>query len=80
MGNYLLIKKIDFDKSGRYPDLGSCVEVFTDNNMLEIETLSPLQTITQGEAVIHQEEWQLWKTSDMPTNDQGISASIKGIV
>ena len=80
VNNYFFIKKFNYDKNGRYPDLGSCVEVYTDNNMLEMETLSPMQKIMPGEAIVHREEWQLWKTTGMPTNDQEISAAIKEII
>ena len=77
--NNLFIKKFTYDKTGRYPDLGSCVEVYTDSNMLELETLSVFQTIEPGETLIHREEWQLYKTSGIPMNDLEIKTSIAEI-
>ena len=38
-----------------YPDNGCSVEVFTNNNMLEIETLSPLYVLSPGEEISHVE-------------------------
>lgn len=76
----LFVKKFNSVEKGRYPDFGCSVEVYTDNHMLEMETLSPLQTIAPSETINHREEWGLWKTSGMPTNDQEINAAIKEIV
>ncbi|MCJ7626396.1 MAG: DUF4380 domain-containing protein, partial [Anaerolineaceae bacterium] len=77
LDNYLFIKKFIYDKKGEYPDYGSCVEIYTNSDMLELETLSPIQTIEPGEVLIHREEWELWKTDGVPANDQKISSEIQ---
>ena len=42
-----------------YPDYGCSTEVFTNNLMLEMETLSPLYKIEGGNSVEHLEKWSL---------------------
>ena len=77
MGDSLFLKKFNYVDKGKYPDFGCSVEVYADRNMLEMETLSPLQTIGPGESITHPEEWGLWKMSGMPTNDQEIESAFQ---
>ncbi len=42
-----------------YPDNGCSTEVFTNEFMLEMETLSPLYTLKPGESCEHLEKWSL---------------------
>ena len=59
----ILIKKIDFKPARLYPDCNSSNEVYISENYLEIETLSPLTTITPGATAEHTEHWLLAKAS-----------------
>jgi hypothetical protein len=58
---HLFVKKFQFDSSGRYPDFGSSLEVFTNADMLEVETLGPLATLEPNGAVEHLERWSLFR-------------------
>lgn len=52
----------DFDrKEGDYPDFHCNVESYTNQHMLEIESLSNLQTLEVGQNLIHSERWTLNK-------------------
>ncbi|MBI3396603.1 MAG: hypothetical protein HY042_12250 [Spirochaetia bacterium] len=68
--NTLFVKKFKY-LGGRYPDYESTVEVYTNADMLELETLGPLTTLLPGESVEHLEEWHLaqvsedWEKQDM---------------
>jgi hypothetical protein len=42
LGETLFVKRYAYDPSAEYPDLGCNTEVFTNAEMLELETLSPL--------------------------------------
>jgi hypothetical protein len=42
---HLFVKRFDLVANASYPDFGASVEVFTDANMLEVETLGPLTHI-----------------------------------
>lgn len=52
---------LDFDylEGERYPDYECNVESYTNNIMLEIETLSPLYELQPGETKTHVERWNL---------------------
>lgn len=51
-----LIKRYAFSKS-TYPDFGCNTEVFTNDEILELETLGPLTILAPGGSVEHEEEW-----------------------
>jgi hypothetical protein len=40
-----------------YPDLGCTFEIFTNAEILELETLGPLTTLAPGKSVSHTERW-----------------------
>jgi hypothetical protein len=42
-----------------YPDYGCCYETFTNQDILELETLGPLTCLPPGESVTHTEQWSL---------------------
>lgn len=46
-----------------YPDLNSNTEVFTNQDMLEVETLGPLTKLKPGEHVEHIEHWFLFRAN-----------------
>ena len=46
-------------KVGTYPDFSCNIECYTNNYILEVETLSPLQTLAPGEELEHKEYWAL---------------------
>lgn len=54
----------DFDrKEGDYADFCCNVECYTNKHMLEIESLSNLQSLEIGQSLIHSEHWTLTKVS-----------------
>ena len=46
---------------GEYGDNNCNVETYTNDIMLEVETLSPIKSVAVGEEVIHIEKWSLTK-------------------
>lgn len=56
----VFIKTIPDQPDQEYPDLGCNFETFTNPDMLEIESLSPLKQIAPGESIEHEEKWGLW--------------------
>lgn len=57
IGDSIFIKSFDLIEGQDYPDGGCNFETFTNSEMLEIESLSPLATLSPGEAVSHSERW-----------------------
>ena len=64
------------EDDARYPDLGSQVEVFTNADMLELETLGQLKTILPEESIVHREYWSLHQNIPMPGSDADIGQNI----
>jgi hypothetical protein len=62
----LFIKLIEFEEGATYPDFGCNFETFSNAQMLEIETLSPLRTLAPGESVGHSESWHLFGSIPEP--------------
>jgi len=56
----LFIKTFEYESGEIYPDRGCNFETFSNSEMLEIESLSPLRTLEPGESVSHTEHWYLF--------------------
>ncbi len=72
-GGTLFVKRFAYEPGASYPDRGVNFETYTDQNMLEIETLGPLTRLAPGQAVEHTETWELvgnvppWVTPEAST-------------
>lgn len=55
----LFVKRMPYDETKPYPDGGVSFETFTNEDMLEMESLAPLVTLKPGEKVEHVETWEL---------------------
>lgn len=76
-GEHLFVKYFDRpDHSKRYPDYGVNVEVFTDAEMLELETLSPLTELEPGGMIEHQERWALFDRVAAPNQEKDLEREI----
>ena len=53
------VKRAQADPARTYPDFGCAFETFTNNEFLEIETLSPLTKVLPDQAAEHVETWTL---------------------
>jgi hypothetical protein len=71
-GGHLFVVRFDYVEGGPYPDLGSCVETWTDPEMLEVETLGPLTRLPPGAEVEHVEHWFLFRDVPMPESDADV--------
>lgn len=61
LGSELFVKEMNADPARTYPDFGCSFETFTNNEMLEMETLGPMQKVEPGAAAEHVERWSLHK-------------------
>jgi len=53
----LFLKRFPWQEGARYPDEGCNNEVFTNADMLEVESLGPLATLGPQASVEHEESW-----------------------
>jgi len=56
-------------KGSAYPDFGCAFETFTNGEMIEFETLSPLVKLAPGESVTHTEHWGVFDGLKKPSTD-----------
>ena len=59
LGNQAFVKRHVNSPGATYPDFGCNVETFTNDEMLELETLGPLVKLARGQHVSHSETWAL---------------------
>lgn len=59
-----------------YPDRESSVEIFVNDEFLELETLAPIANVAPGERVEHVETWQLIDHVNPPTDDEAVISDI----
>ena len=69
---HLLVKFIAPMARCHYPDMGVNVETYTDDAILELETLGPLKEIAPGESAEHVERWLLVKGIGEIENDADV--------
>lgn len=68
-GQNFFIKFSEYDHEANYPDRHSNVELFTDDQILELETLGGLVVLAPDESITHKETWLLLKEID-PIQDE----------
>lgn len=68
------VKLFDYYRDAIYPDNGCSVEVYTNDQFLEAETLGPLSYLEPGDMVEHTEVWHLTDgldlTGQVPTEQE----------
>jgi len=68
--NEAFVKYFEMVKGAVYPDFGHCsFEAYTNKDMLEIESLTPLTKTGPGEEINHKEVWELFSNIERPEND-----------
>jgi len=71
--NYCFIKQVPIQFEGIYPDMGVNFEVFTNNEMLELEALGPIESIPPKGKIELLEHWTLLKDIPLPTSGNDIT-------
>ena len=59
LGSELFLKRYRAEPGKPYTDFGCSFEIFSRNDLLELETLGPLQKVEPGASVEHVEAWSL---------------------
>jgi hypothetical protein len=75
-GDHVFVKQAAVVAGAKYPDLGCAVEIFTNDEMLEVETVAPLVTLAVGQSVEHVEDWSLLKGIPPVQSDDDVDAHI----
>lgn len=81
-GETLFVKKFDYVEGSAYTDFGCNFETYSNEEMLEIETLSPLRKLQPGESIEHTEKWYLLGDAPQPPSlqEQDLGAWIQPLL
>jgi hypothetical protein len=75
-GGTLFVKRFDYQEGKPYPDNGVNFETFSNEDMLEIESLGPLVKLAPGAEVTHTERWDLFGKVEDFKDEVGIDNNI----
>jgi hypothetical protein len=75
-GGTLFVKRFAYEEGKTYPDNGVNFETFTNEDMLEIESLGPLLSLPWGKDVEHVETWELFKGVEDVTDEASIDKNV----
>ncbi|HHU78641.1 MAG: hypothetical protein ACOX27_01330 [Caldicoprobacterales bacterium] len=75
----LFIKRFRHVMGAVYPDYGVSYETYTNDYMMEMESLSPLTRLEPGDTINHLEEWELIENVSRPAadNEEDIQKVVK---
>lgn len=59
LGETLFLTTYTPQPAAHYPDRGAGAEIYTNADLLEIETLSPFEALEPGQSIEHRIEWQI---------------------
>ncbi|NDJ84300.1 MAG: hypothetical protein GYB66_00300 [Chloroflexi bacterium] len=72
----VMLKRFDVMPGTEYPDYGAVAEIFTDPDMLEVETLGPLVSLAPAATVEHVETWYLFDAVALPRSDHEVERTL----
>jgi hypothetical protein len=73
---HLFVKKFDYITGATYPDFGCSVETFTNDEMLEAETVAPMIKLEPEQTVEYVENWFLFNDVPVPMTDADIDKNV----
>jgi len=76
----LFVKRFERVEGAAYPDRGCNFETFTNEDMLEIESLGPLVTLEPGKTVEHVERWNLFHNVPEVKTEADVSRHVLPLV
>ncbi|HBZ84338.1 MAG TPA: hypothetical protein DEO44_01190, partial [Verrucomicrobia subdivision 6 bacterium] len=72
LGDLFFAKWISHDKEATYPDRGANTELFTNGDILEIESLAPEKSVPPSSHSIHHEWWHIAKVKFNSSDESSI--------
>ena len=76
----LFVTTVTPEAGATYPDLGANVELFTNADMLEVETLGPLATLEPGADLAYVETWHLFDGVLQPQTEEDVVTHVEPLV
>jgi hypothetical protein len=79
LGDLFFAKWISHEKKATYPDRGCNTELFTNGDILEIESLAPEKPVATKSHSIHFEWWHIAKVKFQSTDEPSILKHITAL-
>jgi hypothetical protein len=79
VGRLLFVKRHQ-PLPGAHTDFGCNVETFTNDAILELETLSPITRLVPGGTLVHRESWSLHADVDLGDTEATMAAALTGLI
>jgi hypothetical protein len=77
----LFVKRFEYDDEAEYPDFGMCsYESYTNAEMLEMESLSPMWDLEPGDSAEHVEVWSLFDGVARPKTEEDVERDILPLI
>ncbi|MBE7050195.1 MAG: hypothetical protein E7394_05415 [Ruminococcaceae bacterium] len=70
LGGDMFVKEYTSLEGKEYPDFGCSYESYTNAEILEMETLSPLHNLESQETVSHTEVWSFYENVNIPASEK----------
>ena len=75
----LFVKRFDARVDVQYADHGCNAESYCNDKFIELESLSPFESIDPGQTVIHNELWDVYDSLNVPLIPEEIRVLIEGM-
>jgi hypothetical protein len=76
----LFVKRIDYLEGANYPDMGTSYQTFSNEDMLEMETVGPLVRLNPGQSAELSESWELFTGLPAVKNEDDVDKHILPLV
>jgi hypothetical protein len=73
-------KRVAYKGEARYTDFGANTETYSAGDYMELETLGPIELLEPGGAVLHREQWHLFRKVKLGTDENEIEAGLVPIL
>ena len=80
LDSYLFVKRFRWIEGSNYPDGGCNFETFSNEDMLEIESLGPVVTLGPGESTSHEERWSLHRQVPVIRTEADVDTHIRQLL
>jgi hypothetical protein len=79
LNGQVFVKRYPYDPDAVYPDFGVNTELYTDPDILEVETLGAFKNILPGGYIEHKEKWYLFK-AELPSDEKTIDEKLLPLI
>jgi hypothetical protein len=77
---HLFLKTFEYADGALYPDNGCSLEMYTNDRILELETLGPLQRLAHGDVAEHVEHWFIFRDVQAGEDEESIERAVMPLI